>query len=62
MHERNDIWPVVDDKAADDSGYPVREYTKPESFSFRYFCSMFLGGLIGSLIGTVLVKIITQFL
>lgn len=34
----------------------------PITFSFRYFRAMFLGGLIGSLLGTVLVKILTQFL
>ena len=62
QEELGNTRPVVDDEATDDSGYTVREDPKPESFSFRYFRAMFLGGLIGSLLGTVLVKIITQFL
>lgn len=33
-----------------------------EKLSFRYFRAMFFGALVGSAIGTALVKILTQFL
>ena len=60
--ESNHIRPVINNQAANDSCNSVRNNAKPESFSFRYFRAMLLGGVIGSLLGTIIVKIITQFL
>lgn len=40
----------------------ITENRAEKSYSFRYFRAMFFGALVGSIIGTVLVKILTQFL
>lgn len=50
--ERNDSGPVVNDQPGDNRP----ENARKESLNFRYFFSMFCGGLVGSLLGTLVFK------
>lgn len=57
-----DDWPVVDDQSCKDSSYQAGEEPFYKSFPFRYFFSLFCGCMVGSLLGTILVKILAEFL
>lgn len=60
--ERNDGWPVVGKERNDNSGYNGGKHAFPEPTLFCMLLSECLGCVIGSFLGTVLVKILTQLL
>lgn len=55
MEERNNGRPVFDNQAGNNRA----DNPKEKAAGFRYFFSMFCGGLIGSLLGTLLFKFFT---
>lgn len=62
LNERDKHRPVVDNQTADNRRYSVGYDAKPFSSLIRDFFALFSGGVIGSIIGTVIVKFLTQLL
>lgn len=59
LNERDDRRPVVEDNPCKDCHYKCGYNAFYGRLSFRYFRAMFFGSTIGSIIGMMVVKLLT---